>query len=252
MANLFLDGIFKEYNTSPSSVLINVPTTRDPIHPSVNVRGLIVGDPSFSVQNKWGPIINDISNLTDYSSAVGDASLFSWVSASTMCWKGTTPLILGFDFMVINYSSGVATSNRNNLGALVSLASLSPDPDAKDSDFKVQVHGGYGADVFKGNRSIFNNWDKIQEEYRASEATRVFFEEGARGSVTVKFGNKMTIHNLLLSKIDVTESTVEVADQSGGNINPLYFRVSVSFTGIKPLISKDVKNMFNMTSYIQS
>ena len=67
----------------------------------------------------------------------------------------------------------------------------------------------------------------------------------ALGSLTLRFGHKSTIRNVLLSKIDVTESNVEVIDQAGGNIKPLYYRVSAQFTGVRPLLSTDVDHMFN-------
>ena len=69
--------------------------------------------------------------------------------------------------------------------------------------------------------------------------------KSAIGAIQLWFGHKSKIKNLLLSKISVTESNIEVADQDGGNIKPLYYRVSAQFTGVRPLITTDVDEMFN-------
>ncbi len=246
MAKLYLDDLFNGYSNSPSSITIVYPKF-DGVNWGV-LSGLMTGEPSFSAQNKWGPVINDISNLTDFTSIMGSDSLFSWISASTMCWKGTTPLSIGIEFYLINYKRGMGFKNK--LKEFVSLASLSTDPDASavTKDAKVRVHGGYMASVFEGNKSVFDNkeWKKIDSVESLSKiAGDVFAGADTQGTITVKFGNTMTIQKLLLTKVDVTKSAVEVADQNGNNIAPLYYRVGATFTGIKPLITKDVDKIFS-------
>lgn len=246
MAKLFLDGIFDMSSDSPSTIRLGVPLETSGNQREV-LRGLIIGEPSFSAQNKWGPIINDLSNLSDFSSLMGSSSLFSWVSASTMCWKGTTPLNIGVEFYLINYKKGL--NLRENLKNLVKLASLNADPDATDlgQNFKVKVHGGYAASVLESNKDIFNNMDfKDLKDFKKENIPFSRDEAGnIEGSVWISFGHSLRIKNLLLTKIDVVKSTVEVADQMGTNIEPLYYRVSASFTGIKPLITTDVDYMFS-------
>ena len=246
MAKLFLDGIFDMSSDSPSTIRLGVPLETSGNTRGV-LRGLVIGDPTFSAQNKWGPIINDLSNLTDFSSLMGSSSMFSWVSASTMCWKGTTPLNINVEFYLINYKKGLNLGE--NLKNLVKLASLNADPDATElgQNFKVKVHGGYAASVFESNKDIFNNVDFKSASDLSME--KVPFSRDSlgniEGSVWISFGHSLRIKNLLLNKIDVTKSTVEVADQNGGSIEPLYYRVSASFTGIKPLITTDVDYMFS-------
>ena len=251
MVKLFLDGIFEDKSTSPSTVTLCIPKPFSPLSPLAVLRGLILGEPTFSIQNKWGNIINDISNATDISSISGDDSLFSWINASTMCWKGTTPLSLGFEFILINYKKGQLVKNQEEgLKHLIKLASLAPDPKSKvGSAFKVTVHGGYTADILSDNTSVFGNKKSLLSRFRQgpeaiSSSITQSSAQNVEGALWVKFGNKITIRNLLLSKIDVTKSTIEVADQNGGNINPLYYRVSVSLIGVRPLVTKEVDNIF--------
>jgi hypothetical protein len=58
------------------------------------IAGLMANDPTWTASNKWGPIISDLSNLQDWASLIGTNSQISWINASTMCWKGTSPLLL--------------------------------------------------------------------------------------------------------------------------------------------------------------
>lgn len=244
MANLFLDGIFSNNSTSPSSVRIYMPNPTDASLIKVDLVGLMLGDPTFSAQNKWGTVINDVSNLADLSSLMGDSNMFSWVNASTMCWKGTSPLTMGFEFYLINYKRGL--NLEANLKELVKLASLAASPNATDnSRYKVQVHGGYAVDVFGDNSSAF--WTSKIENGAAGLKDLGLKDIGdnAKSSLTVTFGNKSSVRNLLVSKITVTESNVEVSDQTGNNRKPLYYRVNIQFTGARPLLTKDVDYMFN-------
>ena len=255
MTKLFLDGIFDESNVSPSSVIITMPNpSKKEIGGSVELTGLMVGDPSWGAANSWGTVINDVSNLTDISSLLGSESMFSWINASTMCWKGTSPLSIGIEFYLINYKQDQRGSNgrtlEENLRSFVKLASLYKDPDATGgSNFKVLVHGGYAADVLSGNDKAYFDGVKVARDLSNKNASKLNeslygSSTSAQGSVQLQFGHKSKISNLLLSKVNVTESTVEVADRSGGNIKPLYYRVSAQFTGVKPLLTVDVDRMF--------
>ena len=251
---LFLDGIFNTEgngNDSPSAVYITMPfSSGKPEDGAPILIGLMTGDPTWSASNKWGPIINDISNLSDISSLIGSDSMFTWINASTMCWKGTSPLSLSFDFYLINYSKGLEIEAK--LRSFVKLASLYKDPDATvGANFKVLVHGGYAADILTGNSGYFDNSNDIKSVTDLNNAGNInnleneLYQNGnAKGAIQVQFGHKSKIRNLLLSKVSVTESTIEVADQQGGNIKPLYYRVSAQFTGVRPLITTDVNEMF--------
>lgn len=264
MANLFLDGMFND-NNSPSSVSIRLVSSGN----TFTLRGLMVSEPTFSAQNSWGTIINDLSNLQDFASMAGSNNQVSWIGASTMCWKGTKPLSVSFDFYLINYKrnlpfESVERGGKGTLQKLVSLASLSkPTGDAMEwTKFtRVNIHGGYVPDVLSTNNFFFTEQgdDNAKQQQAAlmresmlGASITASSSEGSlwdsagisEGSCTVFFGKKLRINNLLLSRIDVTPSIVEVADQNGGSRRPLYYRVSVSFTGVRALLSKNVENMW--------
>lgn len=280
MANLFLDGLFELSDSSPSSVGIVLPSDNES---SAIIKGLMVGEPTFSAQNSWGTIINDLSNLQDFASLAGNSNQFSWVGASTMCWKGTKPLGVNFEFYLINYKKkGLLFESKGRGGAgllqrLISLASLSKADDATlgSTKVRVKVHGGYAPDILTENASFFGVGETskggflgtglwLSDQEKRTRADRARLEsslqsfrtsmsedslltsqgESAFGSCDVHFGKKLRIRNLLLSKIDVTPSVVEVADQNGGSRRPLYYRVSVGFTGVRALLSTDVKYMW--------
>ena len=251
---LFLDSIFKleSQNDSSSVVYISMPNPPEKLANSLSdtspqLTGLMVGDPTWTASNKWGPIINDVSNLQDVASLVGESSMFSWIGASTMCWKGTSPLSIGIEFYLINYSQELNLESQ--LRSFVKLASLYRDPDAtKGANYKVLVHGGYAPDVISGNKSFFTSFDGVSDVGKltgiAGLADQGQHSGSEKGTITLQFGHKSKISNLLLSKVSVTESTVEVADKNGGNIKPLYYRVSAQFTGARPLLTVDIDSMF--------
>lgn len=244
MAKLFLDGAFMNATNSPSAVRVTFMTAEDKIE---SIVGLMTGDVTFSAQNKWGPVINDISNLTDLSALVGSQDMFSWISASTMCWKGTEPLSISIEFYLINYKRGLNLEQK--LKEFVKLASIAQ---AGDANAKVRVHGGYSSDVFSSNQDVFKGFfsGKIDSISKLSEQAgnlNTFTNDIDRDGHTVilKFGAKSTITKLLLARVNVTESVIEVADKDGGNKKPLYYKVSAQFTGVKPLITTDVDGIFN-------
>lgn len=253
MAKLFLDGIFKmqgQGNDSSSAVYITIPNpSSKSAEATTSLVGLMIGDPTWNASNKWGPVINDISNLSDISSLVGSSSMFSWINASTMCWKGTDPLSIGIEFYLINYEKGLELESK--LRSFVKLASLYKDPDATGGkNYKVLVHGGYAADVLSGNQKFFSASVKKASDLGGDfndlgEGNSNLYSNGyAKGAVQLRFGHKSAIKNLLLQKVSVTESTIEVADQNGKNIKPLYYRVNAQFVGVKPLVTTDVDDMF--------
>jgi hypothetical protein len=165
-----------------------------------------------------------------------------------MCWKGTAPLSMGVEFYLINYDPKL--NLEKSLRSFVKLASLYKDPDATvGKNFKVLVHGGYAADILEGNQKFFT--ENVKSAQNLSKSTvnglsRDLYDNSgnAKGSIQVQFGHKSTISNLLLSKVNVTESTIEVAGQNGENIKPLYYKVNAQFIGVKPLLTIDVDRMF--------
>ena len=60
----------------------------------------------------------------------------------------------------------------------------------------------------------------------------------------IKLGNKVLLTKMLISRLDITPSLVEVPDRK-----PLYYRVSMSLTGTQPLLSTDVDMMYTGGRY---
>lgn len=240
MSNLFLDGMFSNNCNSPSRVTITMPGG------ALNLTGLMTGDPSFSAGTKWGTILNDLSNLAEFSSLIGSSNIWSWIGASTMCWKGTNPLGVSIEFYLIHYSP--KQDLKTPLKQLVKLASLERS-DANVSDLQVKVHGGYAPDIFASNNDFFSNLkisdiDALKGSSNLDKVGKGMVNDSAKGTLQVQFGNKLVIKNLLLAKIDVTASNIEVANLDGTNQKPLFYRVQAQFTGARPFVSTDVDSMF--------
>lgn len=240
---LFLGGIFTDECQSPSMIKITMPFSQTKF--SVNLVGLMTSDFSFSAQNKWGPVINDLSNLQDLASLLGQSSMPTWIAASTMCWKGTAPLSLGVEFYLINYKKGL--NIEENLKSLIKLASLEENKGSMTSGFTAIVHGGFTPDIFKNNENYFTR-GKIGSVKDIEKHVKVHQEQGGdySGTLQIEIGKKAILRNLLLSKIDVSESLVEVSDSNGNNRKPLYYRVNAQFTGARPFLTVDVDNMFSV------
>ena len=242
--NLFLDGIFGEDKcTSPNRVKLNFTSFDDGTYKPRVLYGLLASEPTVSTGNKWGPVLSDISTLTDFSSIIGNQNMFSWIGASVQCWKGTDPIKVGVDFYLINYKRGLQLEERlKELTKLTALTEVKGDNKLM-SKIAVSVHGGYAANVISSNESYFQNVNFIENASNYVERGKDVFHEAEamtpKGTVTLYIGNKMAIRNLLVARIDSTPSMVEVA-----NGKPLYYRVSVSFIGVKPLLSPDVDKMF--------
>lgn len=240
---LFLDGIFNEGNKSPSAVTVDFPI----VYPGSNdsndrITGLLISEPTMSTSINWGPIINDLSNIQDISSLIGASQMWTWIGASAMCWKGTAPLTTSIEFYLINYKRGLYLEEKlKNLNLLTSLTRKNGD-----EKIAVQVHGGYTAPVLQSNTDYFNNnmekesivsgLEQFGKDYIYNSNKNLNM---AKGTLTITFGRKMKITHMLVKRLDVTPSVVEVPDGK-----PLYYRVSMSLTGSRPLLSVDVENMY--------
>lgn len=247
---LFLDKIFSEL--SPSSILIRFPVVNKPNSGNrdgstvSSLYGLLTSEVSISSQNKWGPILNDVTNIQDISSLLGETHMWSWIGASTMCWKGTEPLKTGFEFFLINYKKGLCLENKlTQLNYLTSLSNI-------DKNIAVKVHGGYAAQTLNTNKKLFNNGAASRGDSALSDflfpftpLVDAFADEDDKnvennGIVNIYIGNKIALKKMLVSRLDVTPSLVELPDGL-----PLYYRVSISLTGTQPLLSTDVDKMYN-------
>ena len=227
---LFIENILTE--TSPSTVDIAFPDRVTTVYE--HLKGLLTSEVSVSTGVKWGPILNDVTNLQDLASLLGQQSMWTWIGASTMCWKGTEPIKTSIDFYLINY--------RPQLGIEETLKKLNYFTALEqDGAATVYVHGGYMADVLTTNNSLFNN--KIKS---ASDLAKLSGGEldtigmsTSPGTLMIKLGNKFLLTKMLINNLDITPSIVEVPDGK-----PLYYRVSMSLVGAQPLLSTDVDKMY--------
>lgn len=235
---LFIENLITK--PSPSTIEIAYPAPDSIGQKVINnnwVRGLLVSEPSLSTSVRWGPILNDVSNLQDVASLLGEQSMWTWIGASTMCWKGTDPLKTSFDFYLINYRPGLdiekSLKELNYLTALV-----------KNGNASVFVHGGYAANVLSENKSLFNNRVSSAVELATNTdagniGIRMSSYEGELGTLSIVIGNKIYLNKMLISRLDITPSLIEVSDKKA-----LYYRVSMSLIGTQPLLSTDVDNMY--------
>ena len=247
---LFLDGIYNSETTGkiPSSAIkVFFPVLNQGASRSyTSIQGLLTNEVTLSSQIKWGSILNDVSSLQAVASLLGSARMWSWIGASTMCWYGTEPIKTNFDFYLINYKRGLNLEKK--LTALNTLTSL-----YKAGNASVYVHGGYAPQVLVSNNTVFNNGipERGEKEPNASFLDNVLgkFEgtfsqlgqsDMSEGTVSIRIGNKIKLSQMLVSRLDVTPSIVEVPDGL-----PLYYKVSLSLIGTKPLLSTQVEGMYH-------
>lgn len=241
--SLFLEGLFDSNSWSklpPSAIKIFFPVLnqqRGTTQGYESVQGLLTSEVTLSSQVKWGSILNDVSNLQAVASLLGQQKMWTWIGASTMCWYGTEPIKTGFEFYLINYKRGLGLEDKlTKLNYLTSLF--------KAGAASVYVHGGYSANVLETNATAFSNaLSNIAEDKGASlkgslEAFQRFGDTDV-GTVSIIVGNKVKLSRMLVQRLDVTPSVVEVPDGL-----PLYYRVSVSLTGTQPLLSTQVADMY--------
>ena len=242
--SLFLEGLFNQDiggKLPPSAIRMTFPvlSTQDGSFQGYEIlQGLLSSEVTVSSQIKWGSILNDVSNLQAVASLLGRQKMWSWIGASTMCWYGTEPIKTGFEFYLINYRRGLKLEEKlTKLNYLTSLI--------KAGDASVYVHGGYAPPVLETNNSIFDNGKRkniskatltetILEPFNSSE-----LYEYNQGTVSIIVGNKIKLSKMLVQRLDVTPSVIEVPDGL-----PLYYKVSVSLTGHQPLLSTQVDNMY--------
>ena len=256
---LFLDGIFNTDMVDklpPSAIRIYFPVARtggSKVEFYDKIQGLLTSEVTVSSQIKWGTILNDVANLQGIASLLGEAKMWTWIGASTLCWQGTEPIKTSIDFYLINYKRGLRLEEKvKNLNLLTSMVQASGSSAAR-----VLVHGGYASKILEPNKSLIANGaggekkgtskqeptdnegflDKLLAPFAdIGNASRENLEEG---TVKILIGNKLFLSQMLVQRLDVTPSIVEV---EGGL--PLYYRISMSLTGTRPLVSSIVDNMY--------
>ena len=252
---LFLDGIF-DIPTSkripPSAIQIDYPRPVNQGGGRGIAQGLLVSEPTMSSRIRWGSILGGFENLNDLMSLLGSKDMWYWIGAGTMCWKGTDPLTTSFEFYMINYRRGLGLEQK--IEDLNVLAALEEGSGLAGKSARVNVHGGYAPDIFMDSNSTFRNSageytmykdrdsnDNSGNPFRSDYLEGIGMSRSEKGTVRVRIGNKLAISQMLLQRFDVTPSLVEVEDGKA-----LYYRVSISLVGARPLISEQVRGMYNI------
>jgi len=264
-SGLFLDGIFNDGDDnneyiSPNKLILRFSEYDGTTNVPVRLAGLLASEPSISTQNKWGPLLENYASLNDINNVVnimGDQNMFSWVGASVMVWKGTEPIKLNLDFYLINYKRGLNLESKlKSLTKLTALAGV----DSKLSAVQVAVHGGY-----KANQILNTNTQMMGQNQTYVDNSNVSLDDFSKatgfgnkdvdsklesigrgslsdpvGTLSLEIGHKVSIRNLLVGRVDTTPSLVEVADGKA-----LYYRVNLSLTGVRPLVTTDVDSMYH-------
>lgn len=249
---LYIEDMFSNATGRvPGRLIMHVPnydTTYSGIVSWTTLYGILTSEYTIGGQNKWGNIIENVAELTDFSSLVGSESMYTWIGSSVQCWKGTDPLNFTLDFIMVNYKPGLNLEDK--LKSLLKLTSMNPTEGVVGSQVSVGVHGGYTANVLQTNVGYFtSNLKKSKNELQAM-GERSIIQGFERGTVTVELGSRFTIANLLVSRCNFTPSNIEVAAESTTEQSlPLYYNVTVSLTGTHALLSTEVDRMFASPDY---
>lgn len=256
---------------APSTVVIRVPVAGSS---PVDVTGIIDNDVTFSLSNRFAPILPDTSDLQEIFSIFESGSMPSWIGTSSQVWKGTNPISFSFDMYIINWSPDC--KSESNLERLAQLCTVSPAPDSNKGDpskWTVSVHGGYKPAILADNRQWFTgaldgsgisesligrNSDKsgYSNDAISSQKTRLdkllavetTGESSSRGMVTLFVGSRTKVSNLLLTRCDITPSVVEVYSPTAGvPPRPLYYRVGLSFQTARTALSTDIPGLFGLS-----
>ena len=108
-----------------------------------------------------------------------------------------------------------------------------------------KVHGGYTPDIFANNNQQFlpNQIDpKTLEKYEWSSGV----SDGTmrEGVIKIRIGTNFELDNLILTKIDISRSNVEVKSHKSGTSKPLYYRVQCQLQTCRAALETDVDSMF--------
>lgn len=195
------------------------------------IKGILQDDPQIQMGNHWSPIsefTTALDPLQDLQQIVQTDSISNYVSASGMAWKGTSHIKVHCTFYLISFNS---TSNIRQQASLLSkLCTLQVD-----GNTSIKVHGGYKLNVLSGNKTLgkasYNDLQDITNSKDISGTVTLYINSNAHTKIT----------GLLTHSIQVQPSTVSVA-----NGQPLYYMVSMSFTGYRPPITTDMESIYGV------
>lgn len=247
----FFQNLEKNNNNpppSPSVVDIYIPTS------SGNrevLRGILANEVSIGLKNSFGNALPQLDQLVDVFQLMSLPSIPAWIGASTQVWKGTDLLRLALEFYLIHYKPGL--NHEKGLKALAKLATFmeeNVDADYKGPGssiienvrgrFMSKVHGGYRPDPFKSNEKQFLSFSQLST--LAGVGVDNGIERDIPGTIRIKIGKNFSLGNLLLTKIDITPSVVEVGNESKSK--PLYYKVLINLQTTRAAVETDVDSMF--------
>ena len=243
---LYIENYFDETTFSkgrvPGRIIMALPVWDSAENKSAGwtlIAGLLRSEISISGSNKWGPVISDLTNLSDAVQFMGWQQIYSWVGASTQCWKSTDPISLNLEFTMVNYKPGLNLEDK--LKQLMKLVSLSPYFGKTINDSAAVVpHQGYKARIIENNKNkfLFSNPKEI-----------TYFDDYTRETTMLSIqnllGSRYTISNLIVHRCTFIPSVEEVTTGNAEDeVLPLYYNVSVTLSGTRALLSTDVENIF--------
>lgn len=250
--SFFIDKYLpKTKNGDPcvSTITIVLPDSEHP-NSSGRIKGLIENDVSVTLGNSFGPLVPDLTTLQDFFMLADIKTIPSWIGASAQTWKGTNPIAFSTDMYLINWSPDL-----NYEGELKDLGAFCTLTQSGSSNFMVKVHGGYQPNFLSNNNQFFNMGaftQKVEEnEADYAEAGEALSGQLSQiqqnienGTLTVLIGSRFKLANLLLTRLDISPSVVEVYNPYvGGKPKPLYYRVGMSFQTARAALSTDLGGM---------
>ena len=243
----FLDSFMPGTADSPSIVTLILPD-------GTNFRALATSDISISLGNTFGSFIPDVTALSDLSQIMNNQNVISWIGASTQLWKSTKPISFSLDLYLVNYKPNLGYEQKLKKLASLATMGLSSAVDVGPAGFNPQdwttrVHGGYEPKFWEGNRGqILGNDDFDYGKFSTSMNDK-YVEGGSsfdtKGTITVKIGSHFKLGNLIMTKLDIQPSIVEVYSPSvGGTPKPLYYRIGIGLQTNRAAVSTDLDGMF--------
>lgn len=229
---MYIENLLNNNETPPGTVSLILPNANAD-GGTHTIKGLIEQDVAFDMGVSWGSIIPNMESLTQFSQIVNNQNVFTWVSSSSAAWKGTDPFNFKITFWLVTYKYGQYPIKQQAL-ALAKLCALYCDG---ENFATAKVHGGYTLNLGDSNKSFRNiGFDK---DFNPNSKILSKLVKQNQGLITMKLGGSLTIDKLLVEKVTLTPSSVQVDKDT-----PLYIKVDATFRTNRALLVSDLENMF--------
>ena len=239
---LYIDA----YTAFESSFLSceHIPSVIDMLIPGYSgmLRGLLTSDTTISLKNTFGAALPNVETIQEAAQLINWSSVPAWIGASAQVWRGTDSVRFPIEFYLINYKPGLKL--EEGLKRLAKLATMMRGDEGPLSGVFAKVHGGYTPDVLANNDQQFlpNKIDprtlKTYEDNSSSDGTL------RSGVIKIRIGTNFELDNLILSKIDISRSNIEVKNSSHPKPKPLYYKVQCQLQTCRAALETDVDSMF--------